>query len=151
MSNHQTLLRWHLRRRTWTHECSETLDCKWVLKLDGRDWTFSGFSAGSAQTWVQVPWSRWGLSRPDAYWTVVPCLGVRFSWCAVQPWFVLLLQCSLTDLNASCMYMCKKTPVYYGFVCNIYCFVKAWRAKPVSPFLFFWRLMGLSSAVGVNK
>lgn len=39
----------------------------------------------------------------------------------------------------------------YAAVCNIYCFVKTWKSKPVSPFLFFWTVVGAFDPMGVNK
>lgn len=156
ISSHQTLFKGHLRRRTWTHEYSETLDCKWVFQLDGR--TEPVLALLLHQPWPECRCHGAGrdccvlMDTGQGFQAV----GVRVSSCALQ--LGLCFCCSahsrLTWMPAACggrKGSCAKKAVYYAFVCSIYCFVKTWRTKLVSPFLFFWRLVGLSSAVGVNK
>lgn len=102
ISGHQTLLRGHLRKTTWTHECNDTSACKWVVKFGGRTEGFcSSFAMGSALTWWLIS-PRQLLPCQDGYCAVLPSYRQEGFVLRVVSCSGLLQQCSdQPDLNAS--------------------------------------------------
>lgn len=155
------MLRRHLKRRTWAHgNRDRIITILPVGECDGRsEGSCPSFFNASAVTWLLVWFGRSVLLCHDGSCMYFQAIGTRFCLvcCILLHTFTAVfktdwLKC---QLNVEGEKVAVQKPSLlgkaYAAVCNIYCFVKTWKSKPVSPFLFFWTVVGAFDPMGVNK